>query len=68
VLDNGNSYEVPDFRRESSRRQWEHDTWSPLRLDDPGAPPAVSRGKREIYPEGLKVARRVWKSIGYKGT
>ena len=65
VLDNGNGYEVPDFQNESSRRKWANDTWSPLDLIDPNAPPVSSRGKRESYPAGLKAARHVWKSIGY---
>lgn len=69
VLDQGNSYEVPDFTREASRRQWAKDTWRPLDLDDPEAPPVSSRGKkRQVLPEGLKKARQVWKGIGYHGT
>jgi len=68
VLDRGNSYEVPDFTRESSRKKWANDTWRPLDLDDPKAPPVSSRGRnREILPAGLKVARQAWKKIGYKG-
>ncbi len=69
VLDQGNSYEVPDFARESSRRKWAKDTWRPLDLDDPQAPPVCSQGKqRQVLPGGLKKARQVWKSIGYQGT
>ena len=66
VLDRNNSYDVPDFTREASRRKWADDTWSPLRTDDPHAPPVSSRGgKREPTPEGLKAAKRVWKKIGF---
>jgi predicted dehydrogenase len=67
VLDHGASYEVPDFRKESSRRKWEADTWNPLELDNPDAPPTGSRGKREMLPEGLKAARAVWTRNGWQG-
>ena len=69
VLDNGNSYAVPDFTREESRRAYENDHWRPMDLDDPNAPPVTSRGKqRELIPENLELARKVWKRIGYKGS
>lgn len=64
VLDNGSSYEVPDFRKESSRRKWEDDDWNPLDLDNPKAPPVCSRGKREVLAAGLKRATKIWKRIG----
>jgi hypothetical protein len=68
VLDRNDSYDVPDFRRESSRRKVEDDTWTPMNLDDPASPPVSSRGKdRGLLPAGLAVSRRVWKQIGYKG-
>ncbi len=68
VLDNSNSYAVPDFRSEESRRAYENDHWRPMDLDDPHAPPITSRGKqREVLPENLEIARRVWRKIGYKG-
>ena len=66
VLDKGNSYEVPDFSRESSRKKWANDAWRPMDLDDPKAPPISSRGRdRGLLPEGVKRARRVWKKIGF---
>ncbi|MBM3190913.1 MAG: Gfo/Idh/MocA family oxidoreductase [Chloroflexi bacterium] len=68
VLDNGNSYAVPDFRRESSRRTCENDNWRPMDLNDPNAPPISSRGKvREVIPENLEEARRIWRKLGYTG-
>jgi len=68
VLDRGNSYDVPDFTREASRKKWANDTWRPLDLDDPDAPPVSSRGRnRGILPEGLKLARQAWKKIGDTG-
>jgi len=37
-------------------------------LDDPQAPPISSRGKeRELLPEHLEEARRIWRKIGYRG-
>ena len=67
VLDGGNSYEVPDFRKESSRKIHAKETWRPFDIDDPNAPPINSRGKREMIPERLKRAREVWRSTGYDG-
>jgi len=68
VLDNGNSYALPDFTSEASRRAYENDHWRPMDLDDPQAPPISSRGKeRELLPEHLEEARRIWRKIGYRG-
>ncbi|MFH0921001.1 MAG: Gfo/Idh/MocA family oxidoreductase, partial [Fibrobacterota bacterium] len=33
VLDKGNSYAVPDFTREATRKKWANDTWRPMDLD-----------------------------------
>ncbi|MFH0918803.1 MAG: Gfo/Idh/MocA family oxidoreductase [Fibrobacterota bacterium] len=67
VLDKGNGYEVPDFTREASRKKWVNDTWNPLDLNNPKAPPSSSRGrKRELIPAHLKTARKVWEKAGYK--
>jgi predicted dehydrogenase len=67
VLDNSNSYAMPDFKSEKSRKGWQDDSWSPMNIDDPNAPPAGSRGKRDIIPQSLKEARKIWKGLGYKG-
>jgi predicted dehydrogenase len=68
VLDNGNSYALPDFASEKSRQAYENDHWRPMDLDDPQAPPISSRGKqREAIPEHLAQARRIWRKIGYRG-
>lgn len=68
VLDNGNSYAVPDFRCEESRRAYEDDHWRPMDLDAPNAPPISSRGKvREVIPERLEEARKIWREMGYAG-
>lgn len=68
VLDGNSGYEVPDFRKEAVRKKWANDTWRPLDINDPKAPPVSSRGKnRAILPKWLKQARKVWKKLGYKG-
>lgn len=68
VLDNGNSYAVPDFTQEEARRAYENDRWRPMDLDDPNAPPIFSGGKhREVIPENLERAREVWSRMGYRG-
>jgi predicted dehydrogenase len=68
VLDDGNSYPVPDFTGEESRRVYEDDRWRPMDLDDPDAPPVSSRGKaRGVIPESLEQAREIWDRLGYRG-
>lgn len=67
VLNNGASYDVPDFRSEKSRKPYENDHWQPMDINNPKAPPVNSRGKRTIIPASLKKAKKVWKSLGYKG-
>ena len=68
VLDRSNSFDIPDFRSESSRRSCENDHWRPMDLDDPNAPPVSSRGRnRATLPTGLAAARKVWREIGFKG-
>jgi predicted dehydrogenase len=68
VLNNGNSYTVPDFTREESRKAYENDHWRPMDLDDPNAPPVCSTGKRrDIIPENLARAREIWRQLGYTG-
>ncbi len=68
VLDNGNSFAVPDFRREESRKPYENDHWRPMDLDDPNAPPVCSSGKvRDVIPENFERAREIWRRMGYRG-
>lgn len=68
ILDNGNSYPVPDFAHEESRRAYESDHWCPMNLDDPNAPPVTSSGKhRDVIPENLTRAREIWGAMGYRG-
>ena len=65
VLDNGNGYPVPDFRREKTRKAYADDHWAPMNLDDPKGPPICSLGKRELLPENLKKAKKIWKRAGH---
>jgi predicted dehydrogenase len=65
VLDRSNSVDVPDFRRERTRRPHASDTWTPLDLDNPAAPPVCSYGKkRDPIPENLREARKIWRKLG----
>ena len=67
VLAGGAPFEMPDFRDESSRRSFEDDHWTPFNVDDPDCPPTASRGEPEMDPEGLALARKVWREMGYTG-
>ncbi len=67
VLAGGAPFRVPDFTRESSRKAYSNDRWTPFALDDPKRPPTASRGEPTIDPKGLAQARKVWKGIGYLG-
>jgi len=71
ALKDGVPLEVPDFRSERSRAKYAKDNASPFpshagkkgytRL------PASILGELKPTKEGLALARRVWKEIGYKG-
>ncbi|HOJ30595.1 MAG TPA: Gfo/Idh/MocA family oxidoreductase [bacterium] len=66
ALEDGKPYEVPDFKKESERKKYENDDWSPF----PGAknpiPPSIL-GFIEPTPDDLVFARKIWKKIGYTG-
>jgi predicted dehydrogenase len=68
ALQDSNTIEVPDFHKKSVRRKYAHDDWSAdptkHRKGDPW--PSVL-GKIEPSRAGLAYARKIWKSIGYKG-
>ena len=68
ALNDSAPMEVPDFRRESVRRRYARDDWSP----DPerrkkGQPPSSILGEIEPDPEAKKLARKVWAERGYQG-
>ena len=60
--------DVPDFRRESDRRQFANDHWSP----DPtarkkGDPWPSIRGPVKPSPKALAYAKGIWRKMGYRG-
>jgi len=68
ALDDSNTIDVPDFRTEAARVQYEDDHWSP----DPAAhkdgdPLPSILGKREIPDKALDDAREIWRENGYQG-
>ncbi|MCK5644905.1 MAG: Gfo/Idh/MocA family oxidoreductase, partial [Gammaproteobacteria bacterium] len=68
ALQDSNTLQVPDFRRESEREKYAADDWSPdpakWREDQPW--PSIL-GDIEPTGKGLAYAHKVWKSIGYDG-
>ena len=67
ALQDGAPLEVPDFRSEDSRRRVEDDNWSPWpEHAGPDQPPPSILGFVEPSPEGVKLATKVWKEIGYR--
>jgi predicted dehydrogenase len=68
ALEDGRPFDVPDFRRESSRKAFEDDHWSPFPGDEaPGQPPRGLRGPFKPSAKAIAHARKVWKGIGYTG-
>lgn len=68
ALDDSAPLDIPDFRDEAVRKQYENDHWSPDPLRaGPGQPAPSVRGYIEKSPEALRSAREVWKRIGYEG-
>jgi hypothetical protein len=67
ALQNGQPFEVPDFKKESVRKQYENDHWSPWPdgTGDGKAPPSLL-GTPRPGREGIAYAKKVWKEIGYK--
>ena len=67
-LDNGNGYEIPDFRKQAPRRKYAKDNWSPFAEDrGTGQPPPSIEGFKNIPVKRLIAARKDWRSIGYAG-
>ncbi len=70
ALQGGAPFDVPDFRKESARKAYENDHWSPfpahadLALDQP---PASIRGFVKPSAKSIADARKIWKKQGYKG-
>ncbi len=68
ALADGAPMEVPDFRKESVRKTYESDDWSP----DParkrkGQPPSSVLGEIKPSREAIEFSKKVWKTQGYAG-
>lgn len=67
-LADGAPVEVPDFRKEWVRRQYENDQWSPFPEDaGPGQPPPSIRGFIKPTASDVREARKIWAELGFKG-
>ncbi|MDF2724704.1 MAG: hypothetical protein K0Q59_4379 [Paenibacillus sp.] len=61
LLQNGVSFEVPDFKDEQARAAHEHDDWSPWPEDRrPGQPWPSMRGDIPLTDEAIAYARKIW--------
>lgn len=66
-LDKGNNYLIPDFSKESERKKYEKDDWSPFKEDKKkGNPPSSVDGEMNWTPKMKKKALKIWEKIGYK--
>ena len=66
ALQGGSPVDVPDFREESVRKQYETDHFSP----DPTRENSVPRtiyGPEEPLPQGVEFAKQIWNEQGYPG-
>lgn len=68
ALEDGAPMAMPEWRKESSRREVEDDHWSPFPDHaGPGQPPASTRGRVEPDAKARARARKIWKKHGYQG-
>ena len=68
ALEEGTPFDVPDFRSEESRKEYENDCWSPWpKHAGPGQPPPSIMGTPEPMEKGLACARKIWRDIEYRG-
>jgi predicted dehydrogenase len=64
-LEEGRPFDIPDFKRESVRRKFENDHWSPFPEDaGPGQPPPSIRGLIKPTAQAIAHARAIWKRLG----
>jgi predicted dehydrogenase len=67
-LEEGKPFVIPDFRKESARKSYENDRWSPFPADaGPGQPAPSVRGYITPCKKSLAHARKIWQHMGYKG-
>jgi predicted dehydrogenase len=68
ALQGGAPFAVPDFRKESARKAFENDNWSPFPGDAaPGQPPASILGHLTPTRKAVAEARKIWVKNGYVG-
>ncbi len=66
ALNDSAPIDLPDFRVESVRKQYENDHWSPDPAHKaPGQPPSSIRGELEPSAEAKAFAKEVWANQGY---
>lgn len=67
-LEEGANFKLPDFSKESQRKAFEKDHWSPF-PEDAGKdqPPPSLLGTLKPGKKALAQAKKVWKKGGYKG-
>jgi hypothetical protein len=64
ALKEGHPFDVPNFRDETNRKQWEEDHWSPWPENaGEGQPPPSLRGWVDPRPEDLVRAQKIWKEL-----
>ena len=68
ALNDSASMEIPDFRKESKRRSFAQDDWSPdPDQKKPGQPPNSVLGSIKPSVEARKLAKKVWAAQGHVG-
>jgi predicted dehydrogenase len=68
VLNDSAPMEIPDFRDETVRKQYENDNWSPdPERKAPAQPLSSVRGEIKATEEAKEYAKKVWAEVGYKG-
>lgn len=66
-LSGGAPVEIPDFKNEEIRKQYENDDWSPFPEDrKPGQPFSSITGEITPSKEAIAYAKNVWKESGYE--
>jgi hypothetical protein len=67
-LEEGKSFRIPDFGKETERKAFADDRWSPFPEDAaPGQPPPSIRGIVKPSAKAIANARKQWKQQGYQG-
>ncbi|MHB9071622.1 MAG: Gfo/Idh/MocA family protein [Sedimentisphaerales bacterium] len=67
ALQNSNTVDVPDFRRESTLRKFTKDDWSPDPVQHKSGQPWPSiLGDVKPSAKGIEYARKIWKKAGFE--